>query len=77
MFHEIIKTYFISYLGIRKEEDVMIFGMPVQSFLAFCIWPIVYVTIAIIAYFVMAKHDKVTDDSEFGAPNEDIGGAEK
>ena len=55
----------------------MIFGMPVQSFLAFCIWPIVYVTIAIIAYFVMAKHDKVTDDSEFGAPNEDIGGAEK
>ena len=52
----------------------MIFGMPVQSFLAFCIWPIVYVTIAIIAYFVMAKHDKVTDDSEFSAPNHVGGG---
>lgn len=60
-----------------KGGIIMIFGLPVQSFLAFCIWPVVYITIAIIAYFLMAKNDRVTDDSEFGAPNDDVGGADK
>ncbi len=45
----------------------MILGMPVVSALAYLSWPIVYTTIAIIMYVIMAKHDKITEeyDKEF------------
>ena len=36
----------------------MIFGLEPHVFFAFLSWPVTYVIIAIIMYFVMAKHDK-------------------
>lgn len=43
----------------------MIIGMPISTFLAILIWPIVYIVAAIIDYSVMAKQDAQVDDSEF------------
>ena len=43
----------------------MIIGMPISTFLAILIWPIVYIVAAIIDYCVMAKQDAQVDDSEF------------
>ncbi|WP_156900469.1 hypothetical protein [Anaerovorax odorimutans] len=42
-----------------------IFGMPIISFLAFLSWPVIFMTVAIIIYFRMAKQDAMTDDSKF------------
>ena len=36
----------------------MIFGLEPHVFFAFLSWPVTYIVIAIIMYFVMAKHDK-------------------
>lgn len=36
----------------------MIFGLQPLVFFAFLSWPVTYVVIAIIMYFVMGKHDK-------------------
>ena len=36
----------------------MIFGLQPLVFFAFLSWPVTYIVIAIIMYFVMAKHDK-------------------
>ena len=36
----------------------MIFGLEPHVFFAFLSWPITYIVIAVIMYFVMAKHDK-------------------
>lgn len=36
----------------------MIFGLQPAVFFSFLVWPIVYIVIAIIMYFVMASHDK-------------------
>lgn len=36
----------------------MIFGLEPHVFFAFLSWPVIYTIIAIIMYFVMAKHDK-------------------
>ena len=36
----------------------MIFGLEPHVFFAFLSWPVTYTIIAIIMYFVMAKHDK-------------------
>lgn len=36
----------------------MIFGLEPHVFFAFLSWPVTYIIIAIIMYFVMAKHDK-------------------
>ena len=43
----------------------MIIGMPISTFLAILIWPIVYITAGIIDYCIMAKQDAQVDDSEF------------
>lgn len=45
----------------------MILGMPLVSAFAYLSWPIVYIVIAIIIYFNMAKQDKITAeyDKEF------------
>ena len=43
----------------------MIIGMPISTFLAILIWPIVYITAAIIDYCIMKKQDEQVDDSEF------------
>ena len=43
----------------------MIFGMPTISFLAFLSWPVTFTVTALIIYFIMAKQDALTDDSEF------------
>lgn len=40
-----------------RGDDLM-FGLPISSFFCFLIWPVVYIVIAVIMYFVMAKHDK-------------------
>ena len=45
----------------------MIIGMPATTFFAILIWPFVYITAAIIAYFVMKKQDDQIDDSEYEA----------
>ena len=37
----------------------MIFGLEPHVFFAFLSWPVTYTIIAIIMYFVMAKHDKI------------------
>lgn len=36
----------------------MIFGLQPLVFFAFLSWPVTYIVIAIIMYFVMGKHDK-------------------
>ena len=36
----------------------MIFGLEPHVFFAFLSWPVTYIIIAIIMYFVMAKNDK-------------------
>ena len=36
----------------------MIFGLEPHVFFAFLSWPVTYIVIAIIMYFVMAKHDR-------------------
>ena len=36
----------------------MIFGLEPHVFFAFLSWPVTYIVIAIIMYFVMGKHDK-------------------
>lgn len=36
----------------------MIFGLEPHVFFAFLSWPVTYIIIAIIMYFVMGKHDK-------------------
>lgn len=36
----------------------MIFGLEPHVFFAFLSWPVTYIIIAVIMYFVMAKHDK-------------------
>lgn len=43
----------------------MIIGMPISTFLAILIWPIVYIIVAFIDYFIMKKQDEQIDDSEF------------
>lgn len=43
----------------------MIIGMPIVTFMAILIWPFVWITAAIIAYFIMKKQDAQIDDSEF------------
>ena len=43
----------------------MIIGMPISTFFAILIWPIVYVIAAFIDYFIMKKQDEKIDDSEF------------
>lgn len=43
----------------------MIIGMPITTFMAILIWPFVWITAAVIAYFVMKKQDDQIDDSEF------------
>lgn len=36
----------------------MIFGLQPIVFFSFLSWPVIYICVAIIMYFVMAKHDK-------------------
>ncbi len=40
------------------------FGLPMESFLAFLIWPVIYIVISVIMYFVMAKNDKKEEEWE-------------
>ena len=43
----------------------MIWGMPAQSFFAFLSWPVIYITLSVIVYFIMKKQDDQVDDTEF------------
>ncbi len=43
----------------------MIIGMPISTFFAIMIWPVVYMTAAIIVYNIMKKQDAQIDDTEF------------
>ena len=36
----------------------MMFGLEPYVFFAFLSWPVTYIIIAVVMYFVMAKHDK-------------------
>lgn len=42
----------------------MIFGLQPMVFFAFLSWPVTYIAISIIMYFVMAKHDKEEEEWE-------------
>ncbi len=42
----------------------MIFGLEPHVFFAFLSWPVTYVCIAIIMYFVMGAHDKKEEQWE-------------
>ncbi|MBN7774392.1 hypothetical protein [Clostridium aminobutyricum] len=44
---------------------MMLFGMPMWTFLAFLSWPVIFITSAIVIYIVMSKQDALIDDSEF------------
>lgn len=37
----------------------MLFGMPAESFFAFAIWPVIWITVAIILYRYLKKTDVV------------------
>ena len=43
----------------------MILGLPVSTFFGIVIWPFVWITAAIIIYFIMKKQDDAIDDTEF------------
>lgn len=43
----------------------MIFQMPIASFLAFLIWPVIWVVLAIILFQIMKKQDDKIDDAEY------------
>lgn len=42
----------------------MIFGLEPHVFFAFLSWPVTYIIIAIIMYFVMGAHDKKEEEWE-------------
>ncbi len=42
----------------------MIFGLQPVVFFAFLSWPVTYIVVAVIMYFVMAKHDRKEEEWE-------------
>ena len=43
---------------MHERRRIMIFGLEPHVFFAFLSWPVTYIIIAIIMYFVMGKNDK-------------------
>ena len=60
----IIISYIIALISKREGDDFMIFGLEPHVFFAFLSWPVTYIIIAIIMYFVMGAHDKKEEEWE-------------